>query len=87
MMPAVDFPEANFTFSKPPSMTDEQCLPLRVWKGNDDSGVPIIISKWSLSAEDMEEILKTGSVYLIITGQGMPPVSLHIETPFLINPT
>jgi hypothetical protein len=36
MMPSVDFPEANFTFSK-----------------------------------------------LIITGTGMPPVSLHVETPFI----
>lgn len=83
MMPAVDFPESNFTFGKPSGMTDEQCLPLQVWKGKDDSGVPIIISKWTLSAEDLAEIQKTGAIYLIITGQGMPPVSLHVETPFV----
>lgn len=82
-MPSVDFPESNFTFSKPPDMTDEQCMPLQVWKGNDGGGFPVIISKWSLSAEDLEEIQKTGSVYLIITGTGMPPVSLHVETPFV----
>lgn len=83
MMPSVDFPESNFTFSKPKDMTDEQCMPLQVWRGNDSNGFPVIISKWSLSAEDLEEIKKTGSVYLIITGQGMPPVSLHVETPFV----
>lgn len=83
MMPSVDFPEANFTFGKPSDMTDEQCLPLQVWKGKDDGGFPVIISKWSLSAEDLEEIQKTGAVYLIITGTGMPPVSLHVETPFV----
>lgn len=83
MMPSVDFPEANFTFSKPPSMTDEECGSLQVWKGKDESGYPVIISKWSLSAEDMEEIKNTGSVYLIITGTGMPPVSLRVETPFV----
>lgn len=83
MMPAVDFPEANFTFSKPKDMTDDQCMPLQVWKGNDSNGFPVIISKWSLSAEDLAEIQRTQAVYLIITGQGMPPVSLHVETPFL----
>lgn len=83
MMPAVDFPEANFTFAKPSDMTDEQCYPLQVWKGKDDSGFPVIISKWTLNAEDLAEIQKTGAIYLIITGQGMPPVSLHVETPFV----
>lgn len=83
MIPAVDFPEANFTFTKPADMTDEQCMPLQVWKGKDQEGFPLIISKWSLSAEDMAEIQKSGTVYLIITGTGMPPVSLHVETPFV----
>ena len=83
MIPSVDFPEANFTFSKPSSMTDEQCGSLRVWKGKDEAGFPVIISKWSLSAEDLEEITKTGSVYLVITGQGMPPVNLRVENPFV----
>lgn len=82
-MSSIDFPEANFTYSKPKDMTDEQCIPLQVWKGLDSNSFPVIISKWSLSAEDMEEIKKTGSVYLIITGTGMPPVSLHVETPFI----
>jgi hypothetical protein len=83
MMPAVDFPEANFTFHKPKDMTDEQCMPLQVWRGLDGGGIPLIISKWSLSAEDLEEIKKTESVYLVIVGTGMPPVSLHVETPFV----
>ncbi len=83
MMPAVDFPEANFTFSKPSDMTDEQCMPLQVWRGLDANGYPLIISKWTLSAEDLAEIQKTGSIYLIITGTGMPPVSLSVETPFI----
>lgn len=81
MLP-VEFKEMNFTFSKPSSMTDEECAPLHVWKGNDDAGYPVIISCWQLCKEDLEEIAKTGRMYLIIHGQGMPPVSLHVETPF-----
>jgi len=53
----IDFKEANFTFTKPANMTDEQCSDLRVWKGDaphDDKGntFPAIISCWQLSKED-----------------------------------
>ena len=82
MIPSTDFEEANFTFSKPESMTDEECLPLRVFKGKDSLGTPVIISKWSLSREDIDEINKTGCVYLTICSNGMPPVSIQTETPF-----
>ena len=73
----------NFTFSKPSSMTDEECAPLHVWKGNDTAGSPVIISCWQFSKEDLEEIARTGRMYLTICGQGMPPVSLQTESPFV----
>ncbi len=87
MLP-VDFPEANFTFTKPANMTDEQCSSLRVWKGpvkveDQRITVPAIISKWTFSKEDLEEIARTGCIYLSITGTGMPPVALFTENPFV----
>jgi hypothetical protein len=86
MLPT-DFPEANFTFTKPKDMTDEQCMDLRVWRGEvpiDDAGsmAPAIISCWRLSKEDLEEINRTGVVWLSITGTGMPPVSVFTDNPF-----
>jgi hypothetical protein len=68
-------------------MTDEQCMDLRVWKGPvpiDDAGntAPAIISCWRLNKEDMEEINRTGVIWLSITGSGMPPVSVFAENPF-----
>lgn len=83
----ITFPEQNFTFKKPSGMTDEQCSDLSVWKGEvpfDESGqiFPAIISCWKLSKEDLDEIQKTGVVWLSITGHGMPPVSLFTENPF-----
>lgn len=81
MLP-VEFEQCNFTFTKPASMTDEECLPLRVFKGNDTLGTPVIISCWQLSKEDLEEIAKTGRIFLTICGNGMPPVSLQTESPF-----
>lgn len=82
-MIAVDFPESNFTFEKPSGMTDEQCLPLTVWKGHCDDGTPEIISCWRLSKEDLETINQTGEVWLRVVGHGTPPVSIQTERPFV----
>lgn len=86
MLP-VDFPARNFVYQKPEGWTDEQCSDLPVWKGNapiDDNGntAPTIISCWKLSKEDLEEIQKTGEIWLSISSTGMPPVSLFTENPF-----
>lgn len=87
-MLAVSFDQANFTFGKPADMTDEQCSSLHVWKGEapmDDQGtlIPVIISKWQPSKEDIEAINRGEGIYLSITGSGMPPVSLFTENPFV----
>lgn len=87
MLP-VDFPARNFVYQKPQGWTDEQCSDLPVWKGNapiDDQGntAPTIISCWKLSKEDLEQIQKTGEIWLSICSNGMPPVSLFTENPFI----
>lgn len=86
MLP-VDFPARNFVYQKPEGWTDEQCSDLPVWKGSapiDDHGntAPTIISCWKLSKEDLEEIQKTGVIWLSISNTGVPPVSLFTENPF-----
>lgn len=86
MLP-VDFPERNFVFTKPAGMTDEECSDLPVFKGVAADGYPCIISKWKFSKEDLEQIKKTGCIYLSITAEGMPPVALFTEHPFVIDPT
>lgn len=90
-MLAIDFPERNKVFTKPAGQTDEQCSDLCVWVGPvtiDEAGtqVPAIISKWQFSKEDLEEIARTGHIWLSITGTGMPPVSIFTECPFLNKP-
>lgn len=87
MLP-VDFEERNFVYGKPAGMTDEQCCDLPVWKGSapvDEQGTlyPVIISCWKLSKEDLEEVQRTGCLWLSITGNGMPPVSIFTENPFV----
>lgn len=85
MLPT-DFPESNFTFSKPIGWTDEQCMPLTVWKGVCDDGTPEVISCWRFSKEDLDAIAQTGEIWLRISGHGMPPVSLQTERPFIHLP-
>lgn len=84
MLPT-DFPQANFTFSKPQGVKDEDCSDLRVFKGHDTEGVPVIISQWQPSKEDIEAINQGKPIYLQIMGYGMPPVSLYTENPFIPN--
>jgi len=81
MLPTT-FDESNFTFTKPVDMTDEECSSLPVWKGKDQGGFPIIISAWKPSLEDLNAINEGKPIYLCITGNGMPPVSLFTENPF-----
>lgn len=82
MLP-ISFKEANFTFTKPESMTDEQCSDLCVFKGHTDDSTPIIISKWQPSKEDIEAINRGEGIYLVIVGEGMPPVELFTDYPFV----
>lgn len=86
MLPTT-FEQQNKIYTKPEGWTDEQCSDLPVWHGQapiDDKGnmSPAIISCWKLSKEDMEEIQRTGVIWLSISSTGMPPVSLFTENPF-----
>ncbi|HRQ17715.1 MAG TPA: hypothetical protein PL085_11605 [Agriterribacter sp.] len=82
MLPTT-FEGSNFVFTKPADMTDEQCSDLPVYKGHDAAGMPCIISCWKFSKEDLEEVQRTGCIYLAVTGHGTPPVSLFTENPFV----
>jgi len=81
------FPQSNFVFKKPSNMTDEECFELPVCKTNDIAGLPVIVTCWRLSKEDLEEINKSGVVWVQIVGHGMPPISVYTENPFESTPT
>jgi hypothetical protein len=89
----VDFPQANNTLGKPADMTDEQCLPLPVHHyqqalgSNPESGdpetLPAIISCWKLSPEELEEINRTGVVWVNTLGRTLAPFSVFVKNPFV----
>lgn len=85
MLPTT-FEGCNFVFTKPEGWRDEDCGDLPVYRGRaltEDGGTyPCIISCWKFSKEDLEEIQKTGCIYLSVTGTRMVPVGLFTENPF-----
>lgn len=74
-MEASSFNEAN-TVLDPPEGLSEQCNSLNVLRTNLTNGIPVVISCWKLTEEELEEVNKTGRVYLMVCGESMPPVNL-----------
>lgn len=76
-MEPVKFPEQNFTFTKPSSMTDEECESLPCHRTDN-----YIISCWQMSWRERIRFFFTGKMWLWIVGQRMPPVSVTPMYPF-----
>lgn len=75
----VDFPQRNRVLEKPKGMTDEECSDLEIFTDG-----KVCVSCWQLNKEELELIQKTGKVYLVVvSGKTQPPVSLHVESPFV----
>lgn len=85
-MKPIDFPPRNQILGKPEEMTDDQCMPLPIYRGNTTDGMPCLISVWEFTKEEIETIQRTGKMYLHITSVAMPPVSLYTENPFIQVP-
>lgn len=80
-----NFEESNLVLSKPPDMSHEQCDPLSVWRGEQADGNTVVISCWKLTPEELEEVNKTGRIWLRIWGITMPPVVLEGIKPFKVE--
>lgn len=73
----VDFPESNMTFSKPESMTNDECQPLPAFVDGQQ-----IISCWELTEEEIMDIVRTKKVWLSVVGGSQPPVCIFGFYPF-----
>lgn len=80
MQPAQDFPEANFTFTRPAGTTEAECADLRCYRG-EVGGWPCTISKWEPTEEERRAIAEGGAVYLFVYGDGHPPVAVSGTDP------
>lgn len=75
------FDESTEALSRPTGMTDDECEPLSVWRGK-ANGLPTVISCWKLTQSELDEINRTGRVWMGICGQTMPPAWIAGENPF-----
>lgn len=75
-MKPVEFKEQNFVFTRPCTMSDEECesLPCNFTNG-------LITSKWELDLVERQHCWEKGYIWLQIVGDGHPPVSLIAKPP------
>lgn len=78
-MKPIDFAEKTKTLGKPSNMTDEECIPLPVWNGDEKT----CISCWKASFKQRVKFLFTGKMWVgIYSGQTQPPVWITPDHPF-----
>ena len=90
-MIATAFDEENMVLFAPDNSLSKEladnCEPLPVWRGEIDAvdlkvSVRGFISCWKMTKEELEEIQKTGRIWLYIYGDQHPPVGLGANSPF-----
>jgi hypothetical protein len=77
------FDQSNTILDKPQELTRDECQPLNVCLTNLDNGNPVIISCWKMTKEELEEINKTGRVWLVVLGCMMPVIAVIGVNPFV----
>jgi hypothetical protein len=77
-MKAISFKQQNITFTKPASMTDEECGSLPAFRDDDQ-----IISCWQMSLKDRLRAICLGRIWLGIHGGSQPPVWISMHSPFV----
>ena len=81
-MVPTDFDESTDYLNPPPGTDPDQVVPLNVYQGKDSDGIPVCISCWKVTREELDEITRTGRVWLVLYGVTMPPARLDGLTPF-----
>lgn len=74
------FPEANAILGPPRGSTEDDVGSLFVWRGLYD-GKRVVLSCWRLSQEELEEVKRTGRVWVYLWGESMPPALVSGEHP------
>lgn len=80
-MRPIKVPETNHTFTRPSTMTEDECFDMPVIAGKRDDGYPEIVSVWELTDEEIEHICKTKRLYHGTLGAGIPPMWISVFQP------
>lgn len=79
------FDGENLVLDKPPTMSADECGAISMRRDVTPSGMPIMISCWKITKEELEILAKTGRIWLTICGNLVPPVRLTVERPFVLE--
>lgn len=77
------FDESNAVLGRPDGVTDEQCGPLSIAYARQPDGIPNVVSCWKLTREELDEINRTGRVWIGVLGEGMPAIWVSGVSPFV----
>ena len=80
-MEACSFTEENTILDPPKGVKQADCESLPVWIGHTLNGVPVTVSCWKVTKEDLYLIERTGRIYLVVMGHAMTPVQLLANNP------
>ncbi len=81
MIPAA-FDQENGVLNPPIGMSSAECETLSVWRGVLENRMPVVITCWKVTKEELEEIQRTGRVWLTVMGTTMPPVIIEGASPW-----
>ena len=79
------FEEANMVLDPPEGVDLDKCGPLNVFRFLAQDGIQRTVSCWKVTDEELTEIQRTGRVWLVVMGSGMPPVVLSGNVPFQMS--
>ena len=77
-MKPIKFKQQNITYTKPKSMTDEECGSLPACKHENG-----IVSCWKMTLRERLKVLFTGIVWLGVASHVQPPVWFLVDKPFI----
>ena len=73
------FDEANVILKPPAGSTGVDALPVH---RRMDLAIPLVVSCWALEEGDLEEIARTGRVWLLVQGVTHAPLYVSARPPF-----
>lgn len=82
-MEAAAFDGENTVLHPAPGSDLDRVQPLSVQLGRTADGLPAVLSCWRLTREELDEVNRTGRVWLLVMGRSMPPASVEGVRPDL----
>ena len=79
------FDGENVVLQTPPGFSsDALCATLNAFYGENDHGLPFLISCWKLTKQEVEDLTTHGRLWLVVAGNNHPPMALSTVKPPVI---